>query len=145
MFAVPGDVIVGTLIGSPSMAFFEASIGMAVADGGGPETAARPAAGDGATRRRVVARGLAGGRGSLCGAAGVTRPVYATDYRGLDRAIQVQAGRFFRKVVVLDAAFRQGDLLVPNTAGAIFMFDADTGARISHRRRRTRNESDRLS
>ena len=58
--------------------------------------------------------------------------VYATDYRGLDRAIEVRCGSHrLRKAMQLDIAAGQGDacwFALP--APKMFVFDAQSGERI---------------
>ena len=60
--------------------------------------------------------------------------VYAVDNRGFERAVQVNADAgSFRKVLPSDTAFRQGDACsfkIADDAG--YLFDAETGARLSH-------------
>ena len=132
LFADPSDVVVGALLGSPSMVRFEATAqdGVLVADDLerplgrlAGEVPGRVMAGLWPDDVEVSAEPLPGYRPA---------EIYATDFRGMDQAIQVQAGsHFFRKVVGLDVRFRQGDRcwfrLPPER---IFMFDADTGTRI---------------
>jgi multiple sugar transport system ATP-binding protein len=133
LFADPGDVIVGTLLGSPSMVRFEAIVQDGVLAAEGLERPLGRLAGKG-RRGRVVAGLWPDDVEVSAEPLPGYHPaeIYATDFRGMDQAIQVQAGRhFFRKVVGLDARFRQGDqcwLRLPPER--IFMFDADTGARI---------------
>jgi multiple sugar transport system ATP-binding protein len=133
LFADPADATVGALLGSPSMVRLEASVkdGVLLADGLG-----RPLGrlSDRATPARVIA-GLWPDDVEV---SAEPRPgyrpaeIYATDFRGMDQAIQVQAGsQAFRRVVGLDRRFRQGDRcwfrLPPER---IFLFNATTGARV---------------
>jgi multiple sugar transport system ATP-binding protein len=59
--------------------------------------------------------------------------IYATDFRGLDRAVQVRFGdQSFRKVVPLDVDLKQGDPCwfdVP--AASAFVFDGERGMRLN--------------
>jgi ABC-type sugar transport system ATPase subunit len=132
LFANPCNVIVGALLGSPSMVRFDATVqdGVLVVDGlerplGRPagEVPGKVVAGLWPDDVELSAEPMSGYRPA---------EIYATDFRGMDQAIQVQAGRhFFRKVVGLDAGFRQGDRCWFRLPPArIFLFDAGTGARI---------------
>lgn len=71
--------------------------------------------------------GSAGAQGASAGT------IYAVDNRGFERAIQVETpAGFFRKVVPLSLPFTQGDACsfrIP--AGAGFLFDAQSGKRVS--------------
>ena len=135
--------IVGTLLGSPRMARFAAIVQDGVLAAEGLERPLGRTGRQGATRQGGC-RALAGRRGSLRSPRpAITRPRSMQPiFAGMDQAIQVQAGRhLFRKVVGLDARFRQGDQcwfrLPPER---IFMFDADTGARIPTAIRRSEDE-----
>ncbi len=115
IIALPANMRVGRLIGSPSMAFFQAEVGNAavVLPGGAQKI---PLAAFGETR-------LTPGRRIVLGvwpedievetsnsAAANAGSVYAVDNRGFERAIQVNADAgSFRKVVPSDMAFKQGD------------------------------------
>jgi ABC-type sugar transport system ATPase subunit len=132
LFADPGDVIVGALLGSPSMVRFEASAQDRLLVADGLERPLGRLAGE--VRGRLVAGLWPDDVDVSAQPLPDYRPaeIYATDFRGMDQAIQVQAGtHFFRKVVGLDARFRQGDRcwfrLPPER---IFIFDAGSGARI---------------
>jgi multiple sugar transport system ATP-binding protein len=132
IIADPADATVGRLIGSPSMAFFKArgdAAGLSI-DGYGKGLAA-PAG--------VTASSLLAGYWpedieiSDAEAAGFQEAeVLATDFRGMDRAIQVRAGGgSFRKVVPLSSSLTEGSrcwFRLPPGKG--FFFDAATGARM---------------
>ncbi|MBL8582521.1 MAG: ABC transporter ATP-binding protein [Rhizobiaceae bacterium] len=138
IFSLPANVLVGKLVGSPAMAFFDA----AIADGhvaikGSAQR--MPVAGFGEVAR-------AGGEGLVYGvwpedieitAAGTpganAGSVYALDNRGFERAVQVEtAAGSFRKVVPHTTSLKQGDacgFVLPATGG--FLFDRATGRRLS--------------
>lgn len=127
----PQHVAVGRLVGSPSMAQFPARGGR-----GGTEIdglpIVLPAMGQGGQNLVVgiwpedleLAQGEASGF--------VEGRVWATDFRGRDKAIEIRAGGHrFRKVVELELSVQQGDAvwfrLPPEN---VFYFDADSGMRI---------------
>ena len=60
--------------------------------------------------------------------------IYAVDFRGTDRAVQVQHGeQYFRKVVDIDFPARQGDpCWFRFTPRQVYLFDAGSGARLGH-------------
>jgi len=137
IYARPASVFVGKLIGSPSMAFFEASIedGKArLAGGQGVELASLGGLAGRPERGIVVGvwpedleivapdtPGTTGGR------------VYAIDNRGFERAVQVNgpAGSF-RKVLASGIDLKQNDACAFRIPpGAAFLFDAASGKRIS--------------
>lgn len=137
IFRLPGNVVVGRLVGSPSMAFFEAGIedGHVVVKGaeqripiGEFGTVARHG---GKITLGVWPEDIEIGAADAAGASKGT--VYAVDNRGFERAIQVDTpGGTFRKVVPLSIPFTQGDACsfrIPQRAG--FLFDAASGRRIS--------------
>ncbi len=127
----PQHVSVGKLVGSPSMAQFPARTGRNGTEIAGLPVALPPMGSEG--QQLVVgiwpedmelaarpADGFAEGR------------VWATDFRGRDKAIEVRAGEHrFRKVVELDLPLQQGDpvwfRLPPDKE---FYFDAGTGERM---------------
>ncbi|WP_333816518.1 ABC transporter ATP-binding protein [Tabrizicola sp.] len=134
IYARPVDAFVGRLIGSPSMAFFagelldnavhlpgwEAPIGLA----GFGEIAGRP---------RLVSLGI-WPDDILLGDEGTRGTVYALDNRGYEAAVQIEtpAGSF-RKVLDDHRALQQGDAVrFTLKSGAGFLFDAATGALLSH-------------
>jgi multiple sugar transport system ATP-binding protein len=144
IFALPANVLVGRLIGSPSMAFFDA----AVSDG---HVAAR----EGAQRLPLAGFGklaTTSAEGVLLGvwpedieivaadAPGANAgTVYALDNRGFERAVQIEtpAGSF-RKVVPHATSLRQGDacgFVLPEAGG--FLFDRASGKRLSQQAGRT--------
>ena len=143
IYALPANTIVGRLIGSPAMAFFEAELGDdGVRIKGGAQHL--PLSGFGEIAPQPSSGGLLLGvwpedieievAGAPGGNAG---SIYAVDNRGFERAVQIEtpAGSF-RKVVQLDRAFRQGDTCsfrLPESTG--FLFDADSGQRLSHRQK----------
>lgn len=133
LVAAPSHAGVGRLIGSPAMAFFPARTDGDVLSIAGlpwqwrldrsPEAPGDCLVGvwpEDLTVSPVAAAGHARGE------------VYATDYRGLDRAIEVRCGPHrLRKVLPLDAVMGQGDpcwfALPPHR---IFVFEARTGQRV---------------
>ena len=137
LYRDPANVVVGRLLGSPAMAFFPASRE-------GPEVVLQdaairfPAAGTG-VELDAAKDGLVLGfwpddiELSLRPQAGFQpATIYATDYRGMDRALQIQTGRHhFRKVVGIDFPGVQGDAcwyrLHPERA---FWFDGASGERL---------------
>ena len=133
IIADPRHAAVGRLVGSPSMAQFPAH-----GTGQGIEIDGLP--------MRLPGLGEADGK-VLVGIWPedielTTRPtdgyaegrVWATDFRGRDKAIEVRVGsQRFRKVVELDLPAQQGDpIWFRLPAGRVFHFDAATGARIDH-------------
>ena len=135
----PASMLVGRLVGSPAMAFFEAAVEgeeVRIGHGGGRLLLAGfrpfdPPAGTEVTLGVWPEDILLGPAGSLAGGDGV---IYAVDNRGFERAVQVEfGGQFFRKVVPSDVRFRQGDAVSFAVApGAGYLFDAASGARVSH-------------
>lgn len=139
MFAAPESAFVGRLIGSPAMAFFDAE----VRDGemclrGGGQSLALPAPVAGAGAGGVCQLGVwpediaivsPGSPGATAG------EIYALDNRGYETAVQVDsAAGAFRKVLESGQTMRQGETCAFVIApGAGFVFDAATGARLSHR------------
>lgn len=133
----PSHVSVGRLIGSPSMALFDGRI---TRDGVEVAGFARPL-----PRAELRLASDAKDQGVTLGVwpedivlsatekQGWHRAdIYATDFRGLDRAVQVRFGdQSFRKVVPLDVDLKQGDACwfdVP--ADSAFVFDRESGARL---------------
>ncbi len=137
LFNNPDNIVVGQLIGSPAMAFFPA----ALEDGRItlPDTGSRFLA-------ERFSSGIIHARGelmfgiwperisvSLQKQRGFQRAtIYATNYRGMDKAIQLQVGdRYIRKVVDLDFPGVQGDDcwfgFSPEDG---FLFDKATGERL---------------
>lgn len=138
IYARPASIFVGKLIGSPSMAFFDAVIeegGVRLAGNGqkipmavfGDTAAASGKLVFGAWPEDIdlVAPGTPGANGGT---------VYAVDNRGFERAVQIngEAGSF-RKVVPSATTLRQSDACAFHIIdGAGFLFDAGSGRRISH-------------
>jgi len=137
IYRLPANIIVGKLIGSPSMAFFEARLedGRVVVNG----AEQRLPIGEFGTVVPQTGKVLLGiwpedievGAANADGAS--TGKIYAVDNRGFERAIQVEtSGGSFRKVVPLSMPFTQGDACsfrIPQGAG--FLFDGESGKRIS--------------
>ena len=124
----PASAAVGRLIGSPSMAFFKAR-GSSIEGYAG--NMALP--GGVAHADALVGYWPEDIELSETKAAGFQQAeIYATDFRGMDRAIQVRSGgSSFRKVVPLSSALAEGQpcwFRLPPEKG--FAFDAATGARI---------------
>jgi multiple sugar transport system ATP-binding protein len=139
IIALPANAFVGCLIGSPSMAFFKAEIANnAVSIPGG--TQSLPISAFGVTsvpQGHKIQLGVwpedieVGPAGQLGGNGGA---VYAVDNRGFERAVQVNAtAGSFRKVLPHGMAFDQGDACSFRIGeGAGYLFDAESGARLSH-------------
>ena len=133
----PAHRVVGELLGSPSMAFFRArrNNGEVVVDSLGLSFPA-DALGVSSTEDGPVDLGVwpEDVEISLSAREGLKKGVvYATDFRGADRAIQVQAAdKAFRKVVDLDFPGRQGDDCWFGFAmDKVFVFDHRTGQRLN--------------
>ena len=137
IYRLPANVLVGKLIGSPSMAFLEAHVenGHVVIKGAEQRLPIGEFGTVAPGSRKIllgvwpedIEVGPAGAEGASAGT------VYAVDNRGFERAIQVEtpAGSF-RKVVPLSMPVAQGDACsfrIPARAG--FLFDAESGRRIS--------------
>ena len=139
IIALPANAFVGRLIGSPSMAFFAADIAddAIVLPGGAqriPMAALGAASVKPGTKLQFGAwpEDIEVGPAGMPGANGGT--VYAVDNRGFERAVQVNAqAASFRKVLPHEVTFKQGDACSFRIAdGAGYLFDAATGARLSH-------------
>ena len=138
IYRLPASVLVGKLIGSPSMAFFEATVedGHVVVKGAEQRLPVGEF-GTVASSERQACCSVSGRRTSRSApadsAGASTGTIYAVDNRGFERAIQVEtSGGSFRKVVPLSMPFTQGDACsfrIPEGAG--FLFDAESGKRIS--------------
>ena len=137
IYRLPANVLVGKLIGSPSMAFVEAHVetGHVASKGAGQRLpvgeCGTVASGSGKVLLGVWPEDIEVGPAGAEGASAGT--VYAVDNRGFERAIQVEtpAGSF-RKVVPLSMPVAQGDACsfrIPARAG--FLFDAESGKRVS--------------
>lgn len=135
-FADPAEIRVGRLLGSPAMAFL-----------------------DGLAQGRTVILKDGDGRIELLPGPPLDRPVtvgiwpddvelgepnrpgfiaarvWATDYRGTDRALQLQIGEaFVRLVVPLERPLAQGDAVgLRFPAERVFLFDRETGRRLERR------------
>lgn len=138
IYALPANAVVGRLIGSPAMAFFDAVVEEDEVSIRG--TSQRlPIAGFGGIARHVreVQLGVwpedivLVDSGTAASNDGI---VYAVDNRGYERAVQIDTpGGSFRKVVPVSTALKQCDpcaFRVPDRAG--FLFDRVSGKRISH-------------
>jgi multiple sugar transport system ATP-binding protein len=134
LFAEPASASVGRLVGSPAMALFEASIrdgGAAVAHYGLIEAAACARIPTGTPVKvglwpEDITVSATPGQGLIQGR------VYATDFRGRDRALEVHFGESrFRKVVDLSMDRQQNDAiwfrLPPECA---YLFDSSHGHRM---------------
>jgi multiple sugar transport system ATP-binding protein len=140
LLADPQHLSVGRLIGSPSMSLFPARLEGATAIIGGFSHAIDVYALDldaGSARREVVI-GLWPEDIVLADRPAASRQqgeVYATDFRGMDRAIQVRfADQAFRKVVPLTMTLAEGDACwfdLPMSKA--FVFDAETGERLNRK------------
>ncbi|MEW9835132.1 ABC transporter ATP-binding protein [Mesorhizobium marinum] len=137
IYSRPANMLVGKLIGSPSMAFFEARLedGHVVVKGAAQRLPVSEfgsvASSGGQVVLGVWPEDIEVGEPDVAGAS--KGKIYAVDNRGFERAIQVEttAGSF-RKVVPLSMPFAQGDACsfrIP--AGAGFLFDPASGRRIS--------------
>lgn len=137
IYRLPANVVVGRLVGSPSMAFFEASIedGHVVVQGAQQRLPIGEfgtlAAKSGAVLLGVWPEDIEVGASDAAGSS--NGKIYAVDNRGFERAIQVETpGGSFRKVVPLSMPFTQGDACsfrIPKGGG--FLFDVASGRRIS--------------
>lgn len=129
LIADPRSASVGRLVGSPSMALFEGAVTEGVFRLKGLEA-------------RVAAPGTCEGPALLGiwpedieiadAPAAIEGRIWATDFRGADRAVEVHFGPHrFRKAVPRAMIARQGDAirftLPPERC---FLFDAQTGARL---------------
>jgi ABC-type sugar transport system ATPase subunit len=130
LMADPRHASVGRLIGSPSMALFPAQ-----AVGGRAKVDGLPGGFEVPTGCDRLTIGIWPDDIAIAERAGpevAEGRVYATDFRGRDRAIEVRFGTHrFRKVVGLDVTLQQGDACffrVP--AGRAFVFSAATGERL---------------
>ena len=139
IIALPSNAFVGKLIGSPAMAFFAAEISDgAIVIQGGRQRLSISDFGEispilrGQLQLGVWPEDLEVGPADLLGANPGT--VYAVDNRGFERAVQVNAtAGSFRKVVPTDLPLHQNDACgFRVAAGAGYLFDAETGARLSH-------------
>lgn len=138
IYALPANAVVGRLIGSPAMAFFDAVVEQRLVSIRG--TGQRlPIAGFGEIERHsggvqlgvwpedieLVEPGTAGSNDGV---------IYAVDNRGYERAVQIDTpGGSFRKVVPVSTMLKQGDACafrVPEGGG--FLFDRASGKRLSH-------------
>ena len=134
ILASPADMTVGRLIGSPAMAFFAARINgdhvqIEGIDLGIPLTA--PGGAAGATREVM----LGVWPEDITLTPGPGGRVSAVDNRGFEIAVQVEtpAGSF-RKALPEGQGFTRGDSCrITLSAGAGFLFDPATGARIPPR------------
>jgi ABC-type sugar transport system ATPase subunit len=136
--ADPDNLAVGRLIGSPAMAIFPGRIegGVLGVDGYGPVLSGL----DGETPGACVV-GCWPEDIELSGSPADGHregEIYATDFRGMDRAVQVTCGpHAFRKVVPLSFALSEGARCWFRLPGEVIrVFDAKTGAR----RRLTRGD-----
>jgi multiple sugar transport system ATP-binding protein len=134
----PSHVSVGRLIGSPSMALFNGRItrnGVEVNGFSRPlsvhELSLAPLSSNGNVTLGIWPEDIVL---SATEKQGWHRgDIYATDFRGLDWAVQVRFGdQSFRKVVPLDVDLKQGDACWFDVqAGSAFVFDKETGARLN--------------
>jgi multiple sugar transport system ATP-binding protein len=132
LVADPHHLSVARLIGSPAMATFPARAedGVLVVDGYGNVAAGLP---QGAPRECVAGCWPEDIDLVTAETPGYRRgEIWATDFRGMDRAIQVSFGsRAFRKVVPLTFTLTEGDpcwFKLPEQG--TFVFDAAQGARV---------------
>lgn len=132
----PANMLVGKLIGSPAMAFFEAGIAddMVSVKGGRQKL---PLAGFGKVEKSSGPLMLGAWPEDIEIAEADASDanagsVYAIDNRGFERAVQIDGnGGSFRKVVPADIALKQGDQLAFRLPSGAFLFDAATGRRVS--------------
>ena len=133
LVASPCHSGVGRLIGSPAMAFFSARAEGGVLSVPGLPWLWRfdaPRAPFGDCLIGVWPEDIAVSPTAVAGH--VRGEVYATDFRGLDRAIEVRCGPYrLRKAMQLDIAIGQGDACwFAFPAPKMFVFDAQSGERI---------------
>ena len=138
LFADPQHLVVGKLLGSPSMAVFPARICGNRIELSGFDY--RLSLSDLVTRVSSNISRLTIGvwpedvEVRLTKESGFQQAsIYATDFRGVDRSIQVQTnGHSFRKVVGLDFPGKQGDTCwFGFSAQNIFLFDYPSGNRLA--------------
>ena len=132
----PQHVLVGKLIGSPSMAVLSATCrDEAVAIDGTVQIVSFAELGIAPPRSRTVKLGLWPEYVELADdpiEGGLTGTIQASEFRGLERVVQVDlGGQTFRKTVNtgFDASFGR-TCWVRLPAPRMFVFDAETGARI---------------
>jgi multiple sugar transport system ATP-binding protein len=133
-YARPANAFVGRLIGSPSMAFFEAELRDGAVRVKGWDNAlplsrfGAVAAPPGPITLGVWPEDIA------LGEAGEAGRVYALDNRGYEAALQVDTSAgSFRKVLENRTPVRQGDTIrFALKEGVGFLFDPTTGALVSH-------------
>ena len=130
ILASPADMTVGRLIGSPAMAFFAARFNgdRVQAEGIDLSIPLAPGGAPGATREVM----LGAWPEDITLTPGPGGRVSAVDNRGFEIAVQVEtpAGSF-RKALPEGQGFTQGDSCrITLRAGAGFLFDPATGARI---------------
>ncbi len=137
IFEAPESAFVGRLIGSPAMAFLDVEIrnhDMGLRGGGQSLSLPTPVAGS----SRQCQLGVWPEDISIVSPGTVDATagrIYALDNRGYETAVQVEtAAGTFRKVLETGQKMRQGEICAFVIApGAGFVFDAATGARLSHR------------
>ncbi len=138
LFDNPNHRVVGELLGSPSMAFFPArrENGRVVLENHELGLPAERLNASAIPSHAAITLGVwpEDVEISLSAREGMQKGViYATDFRGTDRAIQVQVGDIaFRRVVALDFKGRQGDDCWFGFAPEkVFVFNRATGARLN--------------
>jgi multiple sugar transport system ATP-binding protein len=133
-YARPANAFVGRLIGSPSMAFFEAELrDGAVRVNGWDNALPLPRFGGVAAPPGPITLGVWPEDIAL-GETGEAGRVYALDNRGYEAALQVDTSAgSFRKVLENRTPVRQGDTIrFALKEGVGFLFDPTTGALVSH-------------
>jgi len=140
IYARPANAFVGRLIGSPSMAFFDASIeeGQVVVRGFMQRFPLSDFACSGNKDGKVLLGVWPEDIAMVDAGAKQTNPgrIYAVDNRGYESAVQVEtdAGSF-RKVLDDKSHYRQGETCAFRIAeGAAFLFDPESGDLISRGR-----------
>ncbi|MDB5660535.1 MAG: transporter ATP-binding protein [Cypionkella sp.] len=134
IYARPAEAFVGRLIGSPSMAFFDAVVkDNAVKVPGWAQSL--PLSGFGGVNAKPgpVSLGIWPEDIRMTG-DGNPGTIYAVDNRGYESAVQVNTtSGVFRKVLEDKRSFKQGDACHFRVMdGAGFLFDRTTGALLSH-------------
>lgn len=137
IFERPANAFVGRLIGSPAMAFFDATLdGADIRIKGCEQTLPASQFALDPTARGEFELGVwpEDIRISDAGSGGSSASVYAVDNRGFECAVQIDFGAgLFRKVLDEGQLLKQGENCGFHIAeGAGFLFDKASGERVSH-------------
>jgi ABC-type sugar transport system ATPase subunit len=137
IFARPANTLVGKLVGSPAMAFFDARIeGEAIHIKGCDQILPRHQFNQPGSVDKKVVLGVwpEDIEISPTSAGANSASVYAVDNRGYECAVQIDFSEgLFRKILDEGQTLKQGDTCgFRITDGAGFLFDKTSGARVSH-------------